>query len=144
MARGSNVSVFWLSALKYLKISAVWCQQHWRWVVLIIAFIVVYLLGKRNAGAYKIQADLAKERYKKEKEAIEKAHELEIKKREEANQRYSKAVQKIEERYEKDKQNITHSKKEKIKRMVNKSKENPEEVDRILEQELGIKKHETN
>ena len=71
-------------------------------------------------------------------------HELEIKKREEANQRYSKAVQKIEERYEKDKQNITHSKKEKIKSMVNKSKENPEEVDRILEQELGIKKHETN
>lgn len=140
MARGSNVSVFWLSALKYLKISAVWCQQHWRWVVLIVAFIVVYLLGKRNASTYKVQADLAKERYKKEKEAIERAHNLEIKKREEANKRYSEAVQKIEKEYEKDKQNLTHSKKEKIKRMVNKSKENPEEVDRILEHELGIKK----
>jgi vacuolar-type H+-ATPase subunit H len=144
MARGSDIGVFWLNALKYLKISAVWCQQHWRWVVLIIAFIIVYLLGKRNAGTYKIQADLAKERYKKEKEAIERAHELEIKKRNEANKRYSDAVKKIEKKYEKNKSEITHSKKEKIKAMVNKAKESPEDIDRILEQELGIKKHETN
>ena len=130
----------WLTFLKYLKISAAWCRQHWRWVVLIVAFAVVYLLGRRSAGVYKIEASLAKERYKKEKEAIERAHELEIKKRDEANKRYSNAVKKIEERYEKDKQNITRSKKESIKNMVRKNKNNPEEVDRILEQELGIKK----
>ena len=64
----------------------------------------------------------------------------EIKKREEANKRYSNAVKKIEEKYEKDKANITHSKKENIKRLVNKAKTDPDQIDRILEQELGIKK----
>ena len=119
---------------------AAFCRQHWRWLVAIIAFVVVYSLGKKNAGAARVQANLAKEQWKKEKEAIERAHELEIKKREEANERYVDAVKKIEERYENDKMNITQAKKEQIKNLVRKSKSDPDEVDRILEQELGIKK----
>ena len=46
----------------------------------------------------------------------------------------------LKEKYEKDKANITHSKKENIKRLVNKAKTDPDQIDRILEQELGIKK----
>ena len=130
----------WLLAKKYLKLTAAFCRQHWRWLVAVLAFLVVYSLGKKSAGAVKIQANLAKEQWKKEKEAIEKAHELEIKKRKEADKRYSDAVKKIEERYEKDKANITHSKKEEIKRLISKSKSDPDQVDRILEEELGIKK----
>ena len=130
----------WLLAKKYLKLTAAFCRQHWRWLVAVIAFVVVYSLGKKSAGAVRLQADLAKEQWKRDKEAIEKAHELEIKKREKANKRYIEAVKQIEEKYEKDKWNITHSKKEEIKGLVRKSKTDPDEIDRILEQELGIKK----
>ena len=130
----------WLIVNKYLKITAVFCRQHWRWLVLFVAFVAVYLLGRRNAGAYRLQASLAKKQYLREKEAIEKAHQLEIQKREEATKRYSEAVKKIEERYEKDKWNITRNKKEEVKRMVQKAKHSPEEIDRILEQEMGIQK----
>jgi len=132
--------VTWLAALKYLKIAGVFCRQHWRWLVLLTIFVIAYTLGRRSAGSIKLQANLAKEQYKKEKEAIERAHELEIKKREEANKRYSEAVKKIEEKYEEDKWNTTHSQKEAIKKMVQKAKHSPEEIDRILEQELGIQK----
>jgi len=128
--------MFWMK----LKIAAIWCRQHWRWLVLSIAFIVVYMLGKRGSKSLKIQAELARKQYLREKEAIQKSHEHEIKKREEAEKRYSDAVNKIEERYERDKWNLTHAKKEEIKKMVQKAKKNPEEVDRILEEELGIKK----
>ena len=130
----------WLIAKKYLKLTAAFCRQHWRWLVAVIAFVVVYSLGKKSAGAVRLQADLAKEQWRRDKEAIEKAHELEIKKREKANKRYIEAVKQIEEKYEKDKWNITHSKKEEIKGLVRKSKTDPDEIDRILEQELGIKK----
>ena len=81
--------------------------------------------------------------YVKEREAIERAHKLELKKKEEAQQRYADAVDKIEERYEKDQWNITHAKKEAVKSMVSKAKNDPNEIDRILEEELGIKKRET-
>lgn len=123
-----------------LKIAAIWCRQHWRWLVLSIAFIVVYLLGKRGSKSIKLQAELARKQYLKEKEAIQKSHDLEIQKREEAEKRYSDAVVLIEKKHEKDKENLTRAKKEEIKRMVRKAKEDPTEIDRILEQQLGIKK----
>ena len=132
--------MWWLSLKKNVKIVAVFCRQHWRWLILIVGFAVAYMLGKRGTRGMRVQAELARKQYKREKEAIEQAHKLEIKKREEAEQRYSEAVRKIEEKYEKDKWNMTHVKKEKIKTMVREAKNNPDKVDNILEQELGIKK----
>ena len=128
--------MLWLN----LKIAAAWCRQHWRWLVLSIAFIVVYMLGRKGSKSLKLQAELARKQYLKEKEAIQKAHDFEIQKREEAEERYSDAVILIEKRYEEDKWNLTSAKKEQIKRLIRKAKEDPAEVDRILEQELGIKK----
>ena len=128
--------MFWVK----LKIAAAWCRQHWRWLVLSIAFIVVYLLGKRGQKSLRVQAELARKQYLREKEAIQKAHEFEIEKRDEAEKVYSDAVTKIEDRYEKDKENLTFAKKEELKALVRKAQEDPTEVDRILEQELGIKK----
>jgi hypothetical protein len=128
--------MFWIK----LKIAAAWCRQHWRWLVLSIAFIVVYMLGRRGSKSLKLQAELARKQYLREKEAIQKAHDHEIKKREEAEQRYSDAVDRIEEKHEKNKSELTRAKKEEIKKMVRKAKENPVEVDRILEEELGIRK----
>ena len=131
--------MFWVK----LKLAAAWCRQYWRWLIFVIAVLVSYALGKRDNDKLKEQAKLAKDMYLKEKEAIEKAHKLELQKKEEAKKRYSEAVDKIEEKYEKDQWNITHAKKEAVKRMVKKAKHDPNEIDRILEEELGIKKRET-
>ena len=128
--------MFWVK----LKLAAAWCRQYWRWLVFVIAVLVSYLLGKRGKDNLKEQAKLAKDMYIKEKEVIERAHQQEIQAKEEAQQRYSEAVDKIEEKYENNRQNITHAKKEAIKKMVQKAKSDPDEVDRILEEQLGIKK----
>ena len=132
--------MMWFKTLKYLKLAAAWCRQYWRWLVFATAVLVSYLLGKRGKDKLKEQAKLAKDMYIKEKEVIERAHQQEMQAKEEAQQRYSEAVDKIEEKYENDRQNITHAKKEAIKKMVKKVKEDPDEVDRILEEQLGIRK----
>ena len=80
--------------------------------------------------------------YIKEREAIERAHEVELKKKEEAQKRYSDAVDKIEKKYEQDQFNLTHAKKEAVKKMVKKAKNDPDAIDRILEEQLGIKKND--
>ena len=123
-----------------LKLAAAWCRQYWRWLVFVIAVLVSYLLGKRGKDNLKEQAKLAKDMYIKEKEVIERAHQQEMQEKEEAQQRYSEAVDKIEEKYEKNRKNITHAKKEAIKKMVQKAKSDPDEVDKILEEQLGIRK----
>ena len=128
--------MFWVK----LKIAAAWCRQYWRWLVFVIAVLVSYLLGKRDKENLKEQAKLAKKQYLREKDAIQKAHELEIAKKEEAAKRYSDAVNKIEKKYDEDKWNLTHAKKEQIKALVREAQEDPAEIDRILDEELGIKK----
>ena len=128
--------MFWVK----LKLAAAWCRQYWRWLVFVIAVLVSYLLGKRDKDKLKEQAKLAKDMYIKEKEVIERAHELELKKKEEAQKRYSDAVDKIEKKYEQDQFNLTHAKKEAVKKMVKKAKNDPDAIDRILEEQLGIKK----
>ena len=125
---------------KNLKIAAVWCRQHWRWVVLGIAFLIAYLAGKRGQKSLKVQAELAREQYLKEKEAIQKAHDHEVQKREEAQKRYSAAVSLIEKKHEEDNQKVSRAKKQEIKKLVKKAKNDPDEIDRILEEQLGIKK----
>ncbi len=128
--------MFW----KRVKIILAWCRQYWRWLVFATAVLVSYLYGKRDKDKLKEQARLAKEMYIKERDAIERAHQLEIKEKEEAQERFADAVNRIEERYENDKWNISHAKKEQVKKMVNKAKSNPDEIDRILKEELGITK----
>jgi len=128
--------VFWVN----LKIALTWCRQHWRWLVLSIAFLIVYAMGKRGSKSLKMQAELARKQYNKEKEAIKKSHEEQIRLRDEAQKRYSEAVDRIEQRYENNKNIISHAKKEEVKKMIKKAKSNPDEIDEILEKELGVKK----
>lgn len=128
--------MFWVN----LKIALTWCRQHWRWLVLSIAFLIVYAMGKRGSKSLKMQAELARKQYNKEKEAIKKSHEEQIRLRDEAQKRYSEAVDRIEQRYENNKNIISHAKKEEVKKMIKKAKSNPDEIDEILEKELGVKK----
>ena len=128
--------MFWVK----LKLAAAWCRQYWRWIIFTVAVLVSYLLGKRGKDKLKEQAKLAKDMYIKEKEVNERAHQQEMKAKEKAQETYSKAVDKIEKKYEEDQFNLTHAKKEAIKKMVQKAKSDPDEVDRILEEQLGIRK----
>ena len=126
--------MFWVK----LKLAAAWCRQYWRWLVFVIAVLVSYLMGKRGKDKLKEQALLAKEMYIKEKEVIERAHQQEVQAKQEAQERYSEAVRKIEKKYEEDSHNLTKAKKEAVKKMVNNAKNDPAEIDRILEEQLGI------
>jgi hypothetical protein len=132
--------MFWLKVVKYSKLAAVWCRQHWRWLVLFISFLIVYLAGRKHSKSLLVQAQMAKEFYEEEKDAINKAYKIEIERREQAQKRYSEAVVKVEQEYEKQREDLTHAKKEEIKRLIKKASDNSDEIDSILENELGIKK----
>ena len=93
--------------------------------MLSIAFLTVYALGKRGSKSLKLQAELARKQYLKEKKAIQEAHDKEIALRNEAQERYSEAVRKIEEKYEESKKLISHAKKEEVKKMIKRQKTIP-------------------
>ena len=126
---------------KWWDIASVWCRQHWRWLVMIAAFIVVYLLGKRQNRAELIQAKLTLKHYKQEKDAIVKAYETEKKLREQAKQKYDNAMKTVREKYKGEFDSLIIEKEFEVRKKLKQAKNNPSEIDKILEDELGINEH---
>ena len=127
---------------KWWDIASVWCRQHWRWLVMMAALVIVYLLGKRQNRAELIQAKLTLKHYKQEKDAIVKAYETEKKLREEAKRKYDNAMQIVREKYKNDFNSINMEKEAEVRKKLKQAKNDPDEINRILEDELGIKNDE--
>ena len=126
---------------KWWGISSAWVRQHWRWFLFAFAFLVVYLLGRRNSRVELLQAKLALRHYKDEKDAIIKAYETEKKLREQAKQKYDSAMASEREKYRDDFNSLNMKKEAEIRKKLKQAKNNPSEIDNILEKELGINKH---
>ncbi len=126
---------------KWWDIASVWCRQHWRWLVMMAALVIVYLLGKRQNRAELIQAKLTLKHYKQEKDAIVKAYETEKKLREEAKRKYDNAMKIVREKYKNDFNSLNMEKEAEVRRKIKQAKDNPSEIDKILEDELGINEH---
>ena len=127
---------------KWWDIASVWCRQHWRWLVMIAALAIVYLLGKRQNRAELIQAKLTLKHYKQEKDAIVKAYETEKKLREDAKRKYDNAMKIVREKYKNDFNSLNMQKEAEVRRKIKQAKNDPDEINRILEDELGIKSNE--
>lgn len=126
---------------KWWDIASVWCRQHWRWLVMIAALAIVYLLGKRQNRAELIQAKLTLKHYKQEKDAIVKAYETEKKLREQAKQKYDNAMKTVREKYKGEFDSLIIEKEFEVRKKLKQAKNNPSEIDKILEDELGINEH---
>ena len=106
------------------------------------ALVIVYLLGKRQNRAELIQAKLTLKHYKQEKDAIVKAYETEKKLREEAKHKYDNAMAAVREKYKGEFDSLIIEKQFEVRRKLKQAKNNPSEIDKILEEELGIKSNE--
>ena len=125
---------------KYWDISSAWCRQHWRWLVLFFVFVVVYFFGKNKGRIELIQAKLALKQYEQEKRAIERAYKAEIELRNKAKKKYDEAIKTVSEEFKGNVNSLNFKKENEIREMLKKAKNNPDEIDKILENELGIKK----
>ncbi len=134
--------MYWLAAKKYFKIAAVWCRQHWRWLVLGGVALIMYYLGRKTSRAQMIQAKLALKSYEQEKAAIERAHQKEVDDIKAAQKTYNKALAHINQEFSSKTDSLSLKKEKRIREMVKKAKKDSSEIDRILEEEMGIKRHE--
>ena len=132
--------MWWLTAKKWFKISAAWCRQHWRWIAIGSVALIMYYLGNKRMKNQLMQARLALRSYESEKAAIERAHEKEVEGIIKAQETYNKALLEIDQRFSNKTESLEKEQEKRIRKMIKKAKSNPDEIDNILENELGIKK----
>ena len=126
-----------LKAKKYWELSASFLRNHWRAVVVLGAMAVCYFYGKNVQKKLKLDHDLAKAQWRKERDQIENSYQNEIEKREKSRKAYEVAIKMAEEKKAKSTTALEKQKVEDTKKLIKASKNDPEKLDQILK-DLGI------
>ena len=116
-----------------------WIREHWQIPFLVVWTIVVYVLTRRNTDALLEVVEAKKESYRKQLEVLRESHNDEILKRDKLFQRYENALQEVEEKFKEKEKELTESHKSEIKEVVTKSKGDPDEIRKRIEEEFGFK-----
>jgi hypothetical protein len=126
-----------LKAKKYWELSASFLRNHWRAVVVLGAMAICYFYGKSTQKKLKLDHDMAKAQWRKERDQIENSYQNEIQKREKSRKAYEIAIKAAEEKKAKSTTALEKQKVEDTKKLIKASKNDPEKLDQILK-DLGI------
>ena len=115
-----------------------WCFHNWRILVITGAIILAYVLGGKKVKALQTQLQMAQDLYKKEIDAVENASDKKTEMQTEANIKYKRALEIAHKTAMDSDDHIELIKAERVRRLVEENKNNPEAIDRILADEFGI------
>ena len=124
----------WLS----IKEVFVWLKEHWQIPFLFAWTVVVWVLTKRNSDAMVEVISAKRDSYKRQVQVLRESHNEEILKRDKLVEEYEEMLSKVESEFQKKKESLSDKQKNDIKEAVVKSKGNPEEVKKKIEEEFGI------
>lgn len=122
------------------KIKIFWTclKKNWKAAALAVWSILVWFISRRNSSAAIQAMEANKESYEKQIKSLKKQHVVEVKKREELRLKYEETLAKIEEKYKKKKEDLSKVEKKKVKEIVQKAKDNPDEISKKIEDLFGF------
>ena len=123
--------------LKWEKLK-LWCFHNWRFLVIGGAIAVAYILGGKKVKALQVQLQMARELYDKERLAIENASDKKTEMQTTANLKYKRALEIAHKTAMESDDHIELIKAERVRRLVEENKDDPDAIDRILAEEFGI------
>ena len=115
-----------------------WCFHNWRILVITGAIILAYVLGGKKVKSLQTQLQMAQDLYKKEIDAVENASDKKTEMMSVANLKYQRALEIAHKTAMESSDHAELIKAERVRRLVEQNKNNPEVIDRILADEFGI------
>ena len=129
----------WLFFKTWASKSWSWLKHNWKIPLLLAWSVMVFIFSRRNSEALQQVIELNKESHKQEIEAINRAHKDEIIKLRNLQLKYKDAISKLQKEFDKQNEELSEKHIEDVKEIVIKSKGNPEEIIRKIEDDFGIK-----
>jgi hypothetical protein len=122
----------------HLKIFWAWVKKNWKLSALAAWTIFIWLVSRKNADGA-IQAMKAnKESYEAQIQGLKDAHKEEVQKKEELHLKYRVTLGKIKEKYDLEEEQLSRQKKKKVKEIIKKAKDNPNEINEKIENLFGF------
>jgi predicted nuclease with TOPRIM domain len=116
----------------------VWLKHYWYVPLIVIGIILSTMFMFKNQSAYKLLLQV-QENYKKQISELQRLWDEEKKKKEELQKQYELTMQLIEMKYKEDQRVLDMAEKKRVKDLVSKYQDNPEELSKQLAEAYGIK-----
>ena len=129
----------WLTIKLYMKKGWLWCKHHWKIAAVAAWTLVIWVVARKNVGAYTKVLDTTIESYKKEVEVLESTHNAEIEKRNEAIRKHNEAISKLEDHYERSLDYLSIAKRARYIELVTLFEQDPEFANKAITEEFGFK-----
>lgn len=129
----------WLALKAFASKAWLWLKTYWYFPAIVLWSIIVYIFSRRNSDAIIETLNARKESYKKQIDTINSVHRDEIIKRERLIREYENTISALDEAYREKKEKLTELQKEKVKDVIIKSRKQPDEIIKRIEEEFGIK-----
>ena len=129
----------WLTIKLYLKKGWLWCKHHRKLAAVAVWTLVIWVVARKNVGAYAKVHDTTIESYKKEVEVLDNTHNAEIEKRNEAIHKRNEALTKLEQHYERSLDRLTVEKRARYLELIKMHDQDPEFVNKTITEEFGFK-----
>jgi|TARA_R100000005_G_C4974441_1_gene186323 TPP-dependent pyruvate/acetoin dehydrogenase alpha subunit len=130
--------VTFLAVKTFLKKAWVWLKNYWHFPALLIYTLIMWLVFRKNNAVTLEVLKNSQDSYRKQIDAINKSREEEMKKRDEIIKKYNEILESIEKDYKEKEEQLDKSKKQKIKEIVEKHHEAPDEMAKEIADKFGI------
>lgn len=131
--------ITWMGTKLFFKKAWAWLKTYW-YIPLLASWLIIAWLVFRKDNAEDILDVFynAEQSYKKQIEAIEKAHAEEIKKRDKALSKYQRTIEQLEKELERRRMHLRESEKERIRQLSEEFKNKPDEYTKRVAEEFGF------
>ena len=121
-----------------LRVAWLWIKKNWKATALVAWSAFVWLISRKNSQGAIDAMNANKESYEAQIKSLKDQHKIEVQKREELHLKYQETLAKIEEKYKKKKEELSKVEKKKVKEIVQKAKDNPDEINKKIEDLFGF------
>lgn len=127
----------WLTVKKFLSKTWTWLKHNWYAPAVVVYTIVLWVLFRRKDKAREVLEERVTS-YKSQIDAINKSHGDELAKRDAILEQYTEIITELEEEFEKKNEELDNKKKKKIKELVEKYHDNPDELAKEIADKFGF------
>lgn len=132
-------AVSWLAVKLFISRAWAFLKDYWQIPFMVLWTIITVLLARRNTQALKDVLTAKQKSHKEQVESLKKNHKEEVLKLKKIQKEYVKALEELEVKFDEQNQRLSEKHIEDVKEIVVKSKGNPQEIKRKIENEFGIK-----
>jgi len=128
----------WLTFKLSVKKSFLWLKTYWYFPAVLVYTFALWLVFRKNVSAAVGVLEIRSDGYKKQIEVLNQVHKAEKKEKEHLNKVFDETIKKVETELKKKNEVLDKDKKKRIKEIVEKHSDEPQELAYLVKEAFGF------